>query len=163
MVFIRFVSFQLHCHQDRIPREEAVVPPPPSPLEPARGVDAGFAQSKLHCPLCHRLRSNPAACVSRPTQCTIFVPCAPCHVETAYSITNVGDNLAMWLVTDHFLPAFGMPRVVMLLVTKQTASGYVFCFTCLYNYLEKNHRCPVTLIPAEADDIVRVYEDQSLT
>lgn len=49
--------------QSRAPRQETVVPPPPSALRPAPGVDVSCARSKLHCPLCHQLRVNPAACV----------------------------------------------------------------------------------------------------
>jgi peroxin-12 len=29
-------------------------------------------------------------------------------------------------------------------------SGYVFCYKCVYNHVEKHGRCPVTLLPAKA-------------
>lgn len=40
-----------------------------------------------------------------------------------------------------------------------TASGYVFCYTCIYSHLDTHRRCPVTLMPASTDDILRVYEE----
>jgi peroxin-12 len=39
-----------------------------------------------------------------------------------------------------------------------TASGYVFCYTCIYAHLDMHRKCPVTLMPATTDNILRVYE-----
>lgn len=36
-------------------------------------------------------------------------------------------------------------------------SGYVFCYPCIHAYVETHVRCPVTLIPAELDDIRKLY------
>jgi peroxin-12 len=41
-----------------------------------------------------------------------------------------------------------------------TASGYVFCYTCIYAHLDAHRACPVTLMPATTDDILRVYEQE---
>lgn len=41
-----------------------------------------------------------------------------------------------------------------------TKSGYVFCYTCIYSHLERHGTCPVTLMPATTDDILRVYDEQ---
>lgn len=35
-------------------------------------------------------------------------------------------------------------------------SGYVFCYRCAHTEAETNHRCPVTLIPAEVHQLRKV-------
>lgn len=39
-----------------------------------------------------------------------------------------------------------------------TASGYVFCYACIHSHLQVHRACPVTLMRATTDDILRVYE-----
>ncbi|KAI9319269.1 Pex12 amino terminal region-domain-containing protein [Dichotomocladium elegans] len=43
-------------------------------------------------------------------------------------------------------------------------SGYVFCYTCVYRYVEEHDRCPVTWIKTERNikDLTKVYADGSL-
>ncbi|KAL3702314.1 hypothetical protein R1sor_020336 [Riccia sorocarpa] len=38
-------------------------------------------------------------------------------------------------------------------------SGYVFCYPCIYNYVNQYRRCPITLISASEDKIRRLYYD----
>jgi len=33
----------------------------------------------------------------------------------------------------------------------------VFCYPCIHAYVEAHGRCPVTLMPAELDDIRKLY------
>ncbi|KAL8130522.1 hypothetical protein V2J09_019677 [Rumex salicifolius] len=40
-----------------------------------------------------------------------------------------------------------------------TVSGFVFCYACIFKYVSQYKRCPVTLIPAEPDDIRRLFHD----
>ncbi|GAB4855344.1 ubiquitin-protein ligase peroxin 12 [Ancistrocladus abbreviatus] len=40
-----------------------------------------------------------------------------------------------------------------------TVSGFVFCYACIFKYVSQYKRCPVTLFPAEADDIRRLFHD----
>jgi peroxin-12 len=96
----RFLEYYFAA-ESRMPRQGTVVPPPPEPLLPARGIDLDLTTSRSHtfCPICERPRVNPAACV---------------------------------------------------------VSGYVFCYSCIVSYLDKNRRCPVTLLPATTADIIRV-------
>lgn len=96
----RFLEYY-YAAESRAPQEGAIVPPPPSALPPARGIDPEVATSKVNCPLCRQPRVNAAAC---------------------------------------------------------TASGYVFCYTCIYAHLDTHRRCPITLMPASTDEVLRVYE-----
>ena len=36
-------------------------------------------------------------------------------------------------------------------------SGYVFCYPCIYAHVEEHQQCPVTLVPAQLDDIRKLY------
>lgn len=40
-----------------------------------------------------------------------------------------------------------------------TVSGFVFCYGCIFKYVSQYKRCPVTLIPAEVEDIRRLFHD----
>ncbi|CAA7041135.1 unnamed protein product [Microthlaspi erraticum] len=40
-----------------------------------------------------------------------------------------------------------------------TVSGFVFCYACVFKYVTKYKRCPVTLIPASVDQIRRLFHD----
>ncbi|TKR81189.1 hypothetical protein L596_015104 [Steinernema carpocapsae] len=41
--------------------------------------------------------------------------------------------------------------------TALSVSGYVFCYKCIYDYLRREHSCPVTQIPARTTHLVRLY------
>lgn len=38
------------------------------------------------------------------------------------------------------------------------ASGYAFCYPCIFNYVQKYERCPVTFLPTSTAQIRKVYE-----
>lgn len=38
-------------------------------------------------------------------------------------------------------------------------SGFVFCYPCIFNYVSKYNRCPVTLMPASVDQLRRLFHD----
>ncbi len=40
-------------------------------------------------------------------------------------------------------------------------SGYVFCYQCILPYLRKWHRCPITLLPCQEGDLIKLYENHS--
>ncbi|CAH8361552.1 unnamed protein product [Eruca vesicaria subsp. sativa] len=40
-----------------------------------------------------------------------------------------------------------------------TVSGFVFCYACVFKYVTKYNRCPVTMIPASVDQIRRLFHD----
>lgn len=40
-------------------------------------------------------------------------------------------------------------------------SGYVFCYPCIYRYVNENHKCPVTGIACETKAIRRIYQDNN--
>ncbi|KAM7251930.1 hypothetical protein ACFE04_023813 [Oxalis oulophora] len=40
-----------------------------------------------------------------------------------------------------------------------TVSGFVFCYACVFKYISQYNRCPVTLMPATADQIRRLFDD----
>jgi peroxin-12 len=37
-------------------------------------------------------------------------------------------------------------------------TGYVFCYPCIFNYVATHHKCPITLVPANMDQICKIYE-----
>ena len=39
-----------------------------------------------------------------------------------------------------------------------SASGYTFCYPCLFNFVTREQCCPVTRIPASIDSIRRLYQ-----
>lgn len=39
------------------------------------------------------------------------------------------------------------------------ATGYVFCYPCIFRHVEEHQRCPVTLRKVSQDQIIRLYED----
>jgi hypothetical protein len=41
--------------------------------------------------------------------------------------------------------------------TALAASGYVFCYPCIYRYIEQNNRCPVTWVPATTEMLVSLH------
>jgi hypothetical protein len=43
-------------------------------------------------------------------------------------------------------------------LTNATAlpSGYVFCYRCAYEEVEKRHRCPITLMPTKTHQLRKV-------
>ncbi|KAL6142918.1 hypothetical protein ACLB2K_061193 [Fragaria x ananassa] len=40
-----------------------------------------------------------------------------------------------------------------------TVSGFVFCYACVFKYVTQYKRCPVTLMPANVDQIRRLFHD----
>lgn len=38
-------------------------------------------------------------------------------------------------------------------------SGYVFCYTCLFRYVEQHASCPVTQMRCDTHSIVKIYDD----
>ncbi|KAB2058869.1 hypothetical protein ES319_A11G263700v1 [Gossypium barbadense] len=40
-----------------------------------------------------------------------------------------------------------------------TVSGFVFCYACIHKYVSQYQRCPVTLMPADIDQIRRLFHD----
>lgn len=43
--------------------------------------------------------------------------------------------------------------------TTLSISGFTFCYKCITKHFKKNHFCPVTNIPASANDLVRIYDN----
>ena len=37
-------------------------------------------------------------------------------------------------------------------------SGFVFCYPCIFNYIESHNTCPVTLLPVTVDQVRKIYE-----
>jgi len=42
--------------------------------------------------------------------------------------------------------------------TQLTASGYVFCYACIFDYVSLRSSCPVTLVPAHLNQLRRLYK-----
>ncbi|CAH0483026.1 unnamed protein product [Peronospora belbahrii] len=40
-----------------------------------------------------------------------------------------------------------------------TPSGYVFCYPCIYRYIEQHGECPITQIKCELATIAKIYDD----
>ncbi|XP_072163764.1 peroxisome assembly protein 12-like [Diadema setosum] len=45
--------------------------------------------------------------------------------------------------------------------TTLLTSGYVFCYPCIYTYVKKHSRCPVTRYPTETSHLVKLYPPDS--
>jgi len=41
--------------------------------------------------------------------------------------------------------------------TVLSVSGYVFCFNCISTFVKREHRCPVTSLPAKPDHLIRIF------
>jgi hypothetical protein len=76
------------------------IPPPPEPLVPTSNSDVRLPLSNKLCPLCRKIRTNPA--------------CIP--------------------------------------------SGYVFCYPCIFEFVSRNSRCPLTSQKCSVDVIRTIYE-----
>eukprot|EP01132_Coremiostelium_polycephalum_P004977 gene4977-6198_t len=37
-------------------------------------------------------------------------------------------------------------------------SGFVFCYPCIFKYVEEHHKCPITFIPASTEQLRKIYE-----
>jgi peroxin-12 len=66
------------------------------------------------------------------------------------------------LPNEDSIPIGGCPLCRRSVRRKPTASvsGYVFCFTCILNYVKQHHKCPVTRAHCEDSDLVRLYEPE---
>jgi len=38
------------------------------------------------------------------------------------------------------------------------SSGYVFCYPCIFNYVQRHEKCPVTFLPTTQAQIRKIYE-----
>ena len=38
------------------------------------------------------------------------------------------------------------------------ASGFVFCYPCVYTYVQQNKRCPVSHLPATVGMLIRIHD-----
>ena len=45
--------------------------------------------------------------------------------------------------------------------TALSSSGYVFCYPCIYKYLNQHACCPVTHLPSASKQLVRLYVDDT--
>jgi len=36
-------------------------------------------------------------------------------------------------------------------------SGYAFCYPCIFNYIKQHHKCPITFLPTEEEQIRKIY------
>ncbi|VDP11609.1 unnamed protein product [Onchocerca flexuosa] len=41
--------------------------------------------------------------------------------------------------------------------TVLAVSGYVFCYGCIYSFVEQKKKCPVTSLPANVDDLIKIF------
>lgn len=66
--------------------------------------------------------------------------------------------------TDITTAPLGVCPVCMKTRTNDTAlsiSGYVFCYTCIREYIQQHKCCPVTNYPASSDHLVKLYPPDS--
>lgn len=40
-----------------------------------------------------------------------------------------------------------------------SVSGYVFCYPCIYRYVEEHGECPVTQMKCDLPSIIKIYDD----
>lgn len=39
-----------------------------------------------------------------------------------------------------------------------SCSGFVFCYPCIHNYVTENSCCPITMLPANLEQIRKIFE-----
>jgi hypothetical protein len=68
------------------------------------------------------------------------------------------------LPNEKGVPAGACPLCRRLNRRKPTASssGYVFCFTCILDYVQRHRKCPITGSPCKETDLIRLYEPEPL-
>jgi hypothetical protein len=42
-----------------------------------------------------------------------------------------------------------------------STSGFVYCYTCLFRYVEENERCPITFVPMTTEQIRKIYDEEN--
>lgn len=45
---------------------------------------------------------------------------------------------------------------------RKVSSGYVFCYPCIFHFVEKESQCPVTMMPSSIHDIQRLFHEQNM-
>lgn len=66
-----------------------------------------------------------------------------------------GSALTLSSADPSTCPVCRQPRVNPAM----SVSGYVFCYTCIYRYVEQHGECPVTQIKCDLPSIVKIYDD----
>jgi len=55
-------------------------------------------------------------------------------------------------------PICKLPRTNPAMAT----SGFVYCYTCIFRYVEENNECPITKQPMTKDQIRKIYDEDNL-
>ena len=66
-----------------------------------------------------------------------------------------GQALALAAMDPAFCPLCKQKRVNPAM----TDSGYVFCYPCIYRYVERHGKCPITQMKCELTAIIKIYDD----
>uniref|UniRef100_A0AAV1VA97 Peroxisome assembly protein 12 n=1 Tax=Peronospora matthiolae TaxID=2874970 RepID=A0AAV1VA97_9STRA len=66
-----------------------------------------------------------------------------------------GQALALAAMDPAFCPLCKQKRVNPAM----TDSGYVFCYPCIYRYVEHHGKCPITQMKCELTAITKIYDD----
>jgi len=82
-----------------------------------------------------------------PSQ-TLPIPPPPKALPKAKNGLELPDDKNLCPICQH-------PRTNLALLV---SSGYVFCYPCIHNFVEKNKCCPVTRTPSTIEQIRRIYE-----
>lgn len=46
--------------------------------------------------------------------------------------------------------------------TALSVSGYVFCYSCIYDFIRREQKCPITNIPASTKELIKIYQSNIL-
>lgn len=66
-----------------------------------------------------------------------------------------GNALTLSTTDPSTCPVCRQPRVNPAM----SVSGYVFCYPCIYRYVEEHGECPVTQMKCDLPSIVKIYDD----
>lgn len=66
-----------------------------------------------------------------------------------------GNALTLASTDPSMCPVCGKARVNPAMAV----SGYVFCYTCIYRYVEQHGECPVTQMKCDLPSIAKIYDD----
>jgi peroxin-12 len=40
-------------------------------------------------------------------------------------------------------------------------SGFAYCYTCLFPYVQENQKCPITFTPMTTEEIRKLYDEEN--
>jgi hypothetical protein len=111
-----------------------------------------FVQSKK---TCWEINSSPFPHLLNLQCQSLSVKVALQCQETKPFVPYVKDQEQIQVCPLLLLLLFSFTSYCFLAVS---ASGYAFCYPCIFRHVQQHQRCPITLIPMSVEQIRKIYE-----